>query len=130
MSYQKHLNDKFKKLNWKHQNQTCFLFPTKSRYNCRGKDVFSKLVELLLLLSYTSMYATGIKVMIWASFAQIETLLILFLCFYFHVKQETLTQIFAYELCKDFRASIFSEHFRRRLLLICHIYLILILSWR
>ena len=29
ISYKKHLNDKFKKMNWKHQNHSCFLFPPK-----------------------------------------------------------------------------------------------------
>ena len=37
------------------QNHACFLFPQKSRYNSWSAGAFSNIVELLLLLYYTSM---------------------------------------------------------------------------
>ena len=56
MSYKKDLKDKFKKNELKtSKSHLFFYFPRESRYNCRGMDVFSNIVEFLLLLYYTFM---------------------------------------------------------------------------
>ena len=55
MSFKKDL-DKFKKNELKtSKSRLFFYFPRKSRYNCWATDVFLNIVELLLLLYYTSM---------------------------------------------------------------------------
>ena len=53
MSYKKHLNDKFKgnELKTSPSRLPFFHFPRKSKYNCRGTDVFSNIVELFVTLS-------------------------------------------------------------------------------
>ena len=67
MSHYKHLNDKFfkkrklikKKIKKKIKNikiTLVFYFPRQSKYSCRDTDVFSNIVELLLLLYYPFRY--------------------------------------------------------------------------
>ena len=53
MRYQKHLNDKFKKWIKSIKTTLVFNFPQKSKCKGQDKDVFSNIVELLLLLYYT-----------------------------------------------------------------------------
>ena len=50
MSYKKHLNDKLKKTKKTIKIALVFYFPQRSRYNCRGADVF------LILLGCYSFY--------------------------------------------------------------------------
>ena len=50
-----------------------FYFPWKSRYNCRGTDVFSNIFELLLLLYYTSMHLICLPIMIKKSAARVTS---------------------------------------------------------
>ena len=62
MSYKKQLNDKFLKNELKiSKSHLFFISPEKSKYNCRGIDVFSN-SELLLLLCYASMEKQSLTV--------------------------------------------------------------------
>ena len=54
MSCKKDLNDKLKKLKTL-ESRLFFYFPGKSRYYCRGTDIFPNIAELLIILYYTSM---------------------------------------------------------------------------
>ena len=62
MSYKKHFNDRFGRNNWKYQNCFYIYFHRKSRFNYWAMDVFSNIVEFLLLLYETS-------ILIWICFA-------------------------------------------------------------
>ena len=55
ISYKKHLNYKFIKMNWQHKNQFYFLLPAKNRCHYWVMDVFSNIDELLFILYYTFM---------------------------------------------------------------------------
>ena len=63
ISYKKHLNDKLKKWIKNIKITPVFCFTRKGWYNCRGADVFSNIVEVLLLLYYTSTIFLILKVL-------------------------------------------------------------------
>ena len=59
MIYKIHLNEKFKKWIKNIKTTLVLYFSRKSRYNCRGTEIFSNIAELFFLLYDTSMVITA-----------------------------------------------------------------------